>query len=180
MKLEELLEKVENDTIAKEHIFEYFQVKNIEGFELVFEDLAKNLKVSLEYINTSFPFIFTAREKENFNPIEEKFYYYSTVLPGLYGIEQKLINAIARAFGVFETILMFERIFKHKEEIKYYDSLYKNYVEHRQSLSTIAKAGLDKMSQFLDEKMDKLDMNDLRKLGKEIMGEFNNIVKEKS
>lgn len=174
MTLEELNDKVQKDEIAAEDIFEYFQVRNIEGLEIALEEKCKVVNPRMDYINASFPFIFAAREGE-YNPVQERFFYFTTVLPSFYDIQPEEVNAIARAFGVFPVILMFDRIFKDKEEIKYYNELLKDYYEHKQSLSRVMQEGFKDLAKFLDDKLKDFKLEDLKDLGDKVLGEVSNL-----
>lgn len=174
MTLEELNEKVKKDEITPEDIFEYFQVRNIEGLEMALEEKSKVVNPRMDYINTSFPFIFEAREGE-YNPVQERFFYFTTVLPSFYDIQPEEVNAMARAFGVFNLILMLDRIFKDKEEIKYYNELLKNYYEQKESLSKIMQQGFKDLAKFLDDKLKDFKLEDLQKLGDKVLGEVSNL-----
>jgi hypothetical protein len=179
MTKEELLKKVEDDKITKEDVLEYFQVKNIDGLSFALEEMTKDLNVNLDYINTSFSFIYAAKEKEMYNPVEEKFYYYSMILAGLYSIDTKLVNAIARGIGVFQTIMILDKSFSQREEVKYYENLYNDYVAQRQSLAIILSEISKDLLEFLEAKVSNLKLEDLQTLGKKILEEANKLVKDK-
>lgn len=174
MTLEELNEKVKKDEIAAQDIFEYFQVRNIEGLEMALEEKSKVVNPRMDYITASFPFIFAARKGE-YNPVQEKFFYFTTVLPSFYDIQPEEVNAMARAFGVFNLILMLDKIFKDRDEIKYYNELLKNYYEHQESLSRVMQEGFKDLTKFLDEKLKDFKLEDLQKLGDKVLGEVGNL-----
>jgi len=174
MTLEELNDKVKKDEIKTEDIFQYFGVRNMEGLEMAIEEKARVVAPRIDYINASFPFIFAAREGQ-YNPVQEKFFYFTTVLPSFYDIQPEEVNAMARAFGVFPTILMLDRIFKDREEIKYYNELLKDYYEYKESLSRVMQEGFKDIAKFLDNKLKDFKLEDLQNLGDKVLGEVSNL-----
>jgi hypothetical protein len=175
MNREELLEKLKAEgPISKEDLFAYFNVKNVEGLEVVLYDKSKEAKVNMEYINSSFVILYQLRKKEFYNPVEERFYFFSLILPGLYGFLPEEVNLLGRSLGVFEAIMFLDSVFEEKAEIKYYEKMYQNFINNKNDLSIFLERQVDTVYEFLSEKMKDLKMEDLEKLGKNIMGELNN------
>jgi hypothetical protein len=180
MNREELLEKLKAEgPISKEDLFAYFNVKNIEGLEAALYEKSKDLKVNLEYINSSFVILFELHKREFFNPVEERFYYFSLLLPGLYDFLPEDINLIGRSLGAFEAIMMLDRVFEDRNEIKYYEKLYQKYLTNKNNVALLLDKHLENISKFLVEKLQNIKMEDLEKLGKNVLGELDKITKDR-
>lgn len=175
MNKEEILKKIELNTITKQDLFDYYAVKNVQGLEIVLDEKMKELKTDNNFIGTLFPFVFKARDAEEFSPLAEKFYMFSVALPGLYGIPSEEVNILARGLGLFEACMLLENLLSEKPEFKYLHKLYVEYVQHRMSVGVIVKGGLEYITDFLDKKLKDMKMEDLQKLAKGVVSEFNNI-----
>jgi hypothetical protein len=175
MNREELLEKLKAEgPISKEDLFAYFNVKNLEALDMSIYERSKELKVNMEYINSSFVILYELHKKEFYSPIEERFYFFSLILPGLYGFLPEEVNLLGRSLGVFEAIMFLDNIFKYKPEIQYYEKMYKNYLDNKNNLSIFLQQQSKMLYEFVSEKAKDLKMEDLEKLGKNIIGELNN------
>lgn len=175
MTREEILKKIEMNTILKEDIYLYYGVKNIQGLEIALEEKMKELKTNNDYIGTFFPFVFKARQEKEFSPLAEKFYMFSVAMPALYGIGSDEVNILARGLGLFEACMLLENLLKDKPEFKYLKEMYQDYVAHRNSVGVILEAGLDNITDFLDKKLKDMKMEDLQKLAKGVVEQFNNL-----
>jgi hypothetical protein len=70
--------------------------------------------------------------------------------------------------------MFLDSVFEEKAEIKYYEKMYQNFINNKNDLSIFLERQVDTVYEFLSEKMKDLKMEDLEKLGKNIMGELNN------
>lgn len=171
MTMEELTQLSKEGKITQEDMFKHFGVRNIEGLEMAIEEKSKDVQPRIEYMNSTFAFIYGAREDEDYNPVTEKFFYFTTVIPALYPFEPEEINALAKAFGVYQIIMMLDRIFKDKPEIIYYNGLLQNYINNKENLSRVVEKGIKDFVKFLDDKLKDLTLQDIENLGNKVMGE---------
>jgi hypothetical protein len=111
--------------------------------------------------------------------VEERFYYFSLLLPGLYGFLPEDINLIGRSLGAFEAIMMLDRVFEDRDEIKYYEKLYQKYLTNKNNVALLLDKHLENISKFLVEKLQNIKMEDLEKLGKNVLGELDKITKDR-
>jgi hypothetical protein len=178
MTLEELLATVKEGTTTKENVFSYFGVRNIEGLEIVLEEKTKEVIGRLDYVSSGFEYVYTAREKEVYNPIEEQYLYFLTVLPGFYKIEPEEINALIKGLGTIEGVMLLDKVFSDKKEMKYFNKLYVDYLAERRNIYRLLDQGINKFNAFLDEKIGNLNMEELKKMGQELVGELSKIKPE--
>lgn len=177
MTKEQIVEKLEKDTIKAEDVYAYYEVRNIDGLEIALEQKLKVVKVNDEYINGSFKFIFEAKEKEEYNPIQEKYYFFSTMLPALYGTSSEEVSILIRGIGLFQTMMLLDKILAGKPEVEYYKHLYNMYQEKQFSLALTIQSGLEGLLKLLEERTKNLNMEDLKELGKNVLGELDKFTK---
>jgi hypothetical protein len=179
MDKQELIKRIQKGAADENDLFAYYGVRNIDGFVAAIEDKTKTVKVNIEYLNGSFEFIFKARLKEEgYNPLEEKFYYYSMVLSSLYGFDLEEINIIITSLGLFKTSMLFDKIFKEREEVKYFDYLYKMYLDNQTGLKYVLKENADKLIKKIFDSLEQFKMEDLEKISNTVLKEIQKISKE--
>jgi hypothetical protein len=179
MTKQEILERIQKGVADTDDLFDYYNVKNIDTFEMTLAEKTKNVNVNLEYLNGAFDFIYKAREKDVYNPIEEKFYYYSMLLSSLYGMQLDEINIIVRTLGLFQSCMLFDKIYKDKPETIYFADLYKTYVDNQTSLRSVVEEYYKKLSKLLSENLKNFKMEDLEKLGESVLSELDKLPKNK-
>jgi hypothetical protein len=177
MTKEQIIEKIKENKITEKDLFEYYEVKNLEGFEMALEEKIKETKINIEYINGAFKFIFEAREQEEYNPLQEKYYFFSAIFPAMYGISAEEINIIVRAFGLYKAVMVLDEVLKEKPEIIYFKQLYKMYEERRTNMSLMLEKSLAGIIKLLDERTKDMDMEKLKKLGETVLEEMNKFSK---
>jgi hypothetical protein len=178
MTLEELLQTVEENKTTQEDVLKYFEVRNLDGLEIILEEKAAKPVFRLEFINESFEYIYAARNKEKYNPIEEEFFSFLAALPGLFDIEPEEINAIAKGLGLMETIIMLDKIFSKTKEFKYFEKMYAKYVAEKTNMYKLLDRSINELTKFLDDKIGNLNMDDLKKMGDELVSGLSKIKPE--
>jgi hypothetical protein len=176
MKKEEILLKIEEGSATLQDLFAYYDVRNLEGLEMAFEQKFGEPKVDLNYVIEGPAFIYKSRQKDNYNPLEEKMFFFSIVFAAFYGMAVDESTIILRSMGLFEGAMMLDKILEDKPEIKYFKHLYEMYIEKQNDLSYIVKEGVDKMLDFLNTNADKINMEELKKLGDTVMAEANKLL----
>lgn len=159
MTKEEVLQLIEKNEFTIKEMFAFYGVKNIDGLEAYFESVFDKMDVNNEYIINSFKFIFSVREGENFNPLEERYRFYGMILPGLYGIPTEHLQILVAGLGLFKAVFMLDKLLQQKEEVKYFNELYKEYMNEMYSIGRTA----NKYVKFLDKTLSEF----LAKNGKE-------------
>lgn len=175
MTLEEALQKVENKDFKEADLFEYFGVKNKSGLEVYLEDKLNKPIVNNDFIISSFKFIYDQRLKDNYNPVEEDYLMTAMILKSFYMIDSDELKIIADVYGAFRTVFMINDFIKDIAEIKYFKSMYKQYVDKNESVSTVLKDSFKDLNNFLISKTKDLDIEDLKKMQKtleETMGKL--------
>jgi hypothetical protein len=175
MTKEEILERIEKGVVDQTDLFDYYKVKNSEGLEMEIEEKIKKVKVNLEYLNGAFEFIFTARTKEAFNPLEEKFYFYSMLFPSLYGVALDEVNIIVRSLGLFQSCFMFDKIFENKSEYKYFQKLYQMFIDTKNSPRVLVDEYFNKVSTLVKNSIEELNIEKLQKVSDSIFEELNKV-----
>jgi hypothetical protein len=175
MTKEEILERIEKGVVDQTDLFDYYKIKNLEGLEMVIEEKIKKVKVNLEYLNGAFEFIFTARTKEAFNPLEEKFYFYSMLFPSLYGVALDEVNIIVRSLGLFQSCFMFDKIFENKSEYKYFQKLYQMFIDTKNSPRVLVDEYFNKVSTLVKNSIEELNIEKLQKVSDSIFEELNKV-----
>lgn len=176
MTREEILKKIELQEAKEKDLIEYLGVRNIEGVEVALEEKFSKPEPNMNYIYEGFEFIYKAREQEKYSPLEEKYRYYSIVLPAFYGTQANEAAIITGTLGVFEGLMLLERLLKDKEEVKYFETLYAMYISKRTDVALVFEKYSEKALNFIAEKMDNLKIEDLQKLGNVVMSEIEKLV----
>jgi hypothetical protein len=175
MTKEEILKKIELQQAEEKDLFEYYGIRNKEGLELVLEEKFSKPLVNINYIYQGFDFIYKCRLEENYNPMEEKFRYFSIVLPAFYQMETIEVAIITGTMGVFEGIMFLDNLLKDRVEVKYFDNLYKLYLNRKADVGIILEENFNKLNKLIDEKMSKLKIEDLKNLGDLVMKEIEKV-----
>lgn len=163
MTKQELLQKTQNDKITKEEVFEYFGVKNIDGLESVFAQKFDVANDNLSFLDGSLPYIYSFREKENFNPIEEQYMLYGIAAQGIYGVDMDEISIINGYFGPFRTLMMLEAILKDKPEVVFFEKMYNKYIARVEDMSYILVKGMRQILDFASKNLQNVDPEGLSK-----------------
>ena len=166
MTLEEALKKVENKDFKEADLFEYFGVKNKSGFEVFLEDKLNRPMVNNDFIISSFKFIYDQRLKDNYNPVEEDYLMTAMILKSFYMIDSDELKIIADVYGAFRAVFMINDFIKDIAEIKYFKSMYKQYVDKHESVAAVLKDSFKDLNNFLINKTKDLDIEDLKKMQK--------------
>lgn len=151
MTKEEVLEIIEKNEFTLEKMFEFYEVKNIDGLEAYLESRFDNIAVNNEYLVNSFKFMFETREKEDFNPLEEKYRYYAMILPGVFSIPSEHVEILVAGMGLFPAIMMLERLLQEKPEVQYFNKLYKEYTTEMYSIGRATQKLIKLVEKTLDE-----------------------------
>jgi hypothetical protein len=176
MTKEEAMQLIEKKEFTIKDLFEVYSVKNIEGLEAYLEMRFDNIDVNNEYLVNSFKFIFETRDSENFNPLEEKYRYYAMILPGLFGMTPDNMQILVAGLGLFKTILILEKLLQEKEEVKYFDYLYKQYINEMYSIGRTANKYVKLLDKTLSEFLKSNDKDSLINILQEFLKEKTNLL----
>jgi len=179
MELKELLEKAQERTISKEEVFEYFGVKNMEGLESVLSMKFDQPKESLSFLDGSLQFIYEAREKTEYNPIEEMYMFYGICAQGIYNVPMDEISILNGYFGAFRVLMMLENILKNKPEVNFFWGLYQKFIQRKEDMSYILKEGIKQVVDFAMKNLGDLDEEKLSVLLTEFKQKAEELIKEK-
>jgi hypothetical protein len=160
MTLKELTAKIEEKTATKKDLFEFYQIKNEEVLLFALEEKMKDVKQNSDLLNTSFTFIYEARKKKEFNPLEELYFFYAVLVKALYNIDSDEVRAMSSLLGTFKTIMMLDELLENKKEVIFFKKMYKNYVERTESvyvkLNDFMAALTKVIEDFSPEKLEKI------------------------
>lgn len=170
MTKEEVLQIIEKNEFTLAKMLEFYEVKNIDGLEVYFENRFDNVSINNEYLVNSFKFMFETREKEDFNPLEEKYRYYAMLLPGLYSIPSEHVEILVAGMGLFGAIMMLEKLLQGKVEVEYFNKLYKEYINEMYSIGR----STNKLIKLLDKTLSDFLANNGKEKLSEIVKEFIN------
>lgn len=170
MLLEELKKKVENKEATENDLFDYFQVKNIEGLESLLDlKMSGRNNQNKEYMYNGFKYIYQQRVNSEFNPLEERYMLLAIAAKALYNFDLEEFTMIFDILGVFNAIFILNNIMEEKEEYRFFVHLYKEYVNSKEGFMAIADTILDKLVSKLDSVMKDTNIEDIQKL----LEEFN-------
>lgn len=169
MTKEEVMQLIQKKEFTQKELFEFYEVRNIDGLETYLQSRFDTIDVNNEYLVNSFKFIFETREAENFNPLEEKYRYYAMLLPGLFGINPDNIQILVAGLGLFKTILILDKLLQEKEEVKYFDGLYKQYIDEMYSIGRTANKYVKLLDKTLSDFLSKNGTDSLSKIVQEFL-----------
>lgn len=155
MTIQEAVQLMKEEKFTEKELLEYYDIKSLDGLESVLELKFDKESYNEKFINQSFEFIFETRKSEKYNPLEEKYRFYSMVLPGLFGIYPEEVQMLSIVLGLFQTMMILENILKNKPSVIYFTNLYDQYVKTELSIEKIIMFSLKdldvKISKFLTE-----------------------------
>jgi hypothetical protein len=134
MNTEEILQKVENNTFKEKDLLDYYGIKSIEALEFALDEKFKAVTQKGDFLNSAFKYIYNVRKDADYNPIEEKYFFYAMVLQGLYNIGTEEIRILAAGIGAFKAVIILEKVLGQKEEVLFFEKMYKAYVEKTESI----------------------------------------------
>ena len=169
MTKEEAMQLIEKKEFTQKELFEFYEVRNIQGLETYLESRFDVIDVNNEYLVNSFKFIFETRESEAFNPLEERYRYYAMLLPGLFGINPDNMQILVAGLGLFKTILILDKLLQEKEEVKYFNNLYKEYVNEMYSIGRTANKYVKLLDKTLVDFLNKNGTESLSKIVQEFL-----------
>lgn len=169
MTKEEAMQLIEKKEFTQKELFEFYEVRNIQGLETYLESRFDIIDVNNEYLVNSFKFIFETRESEAFNPLEERYRYYAMLLPGLFGINPDNMQILVAGLGLFKTILILDKLLQEKEEVKYFNNLYKEYVNEMYSIGRTANKYVKLLDKTLVDFLNKNGTESLSKIVQEFL-----------
>jgi hypothetical protein len=169
MTKEEVLKMIEAGEFTIKEMYEFYEVKNQAGLETYLESRFDEVNVNNEYVVNSFKFMFETRESEVFNPLEEKYRYYAMVLPGIYSIPSEHVQIMVAGMGLFKAMLMLEKLLQEREEVKYFDSLYKEYIKEMYSIGRTANKYVKLLDKTLSEFLSNNGKETIEKLVKDFI-----------
>jgi hypothetical protein len=176
MTKEEVMQLIEKKEFTQKELFEFYEVRNIEGLETYLEGRFDIIDVNNEYLVNSFKFIFETRESEAFNPLEERYRYYAMLLPGLFGINPDNMQILVAGLGLFKTILILDKLLQEKEEVKYFNNLYKEYVNEMYSIGRTANKYVKLLDKTLVDFLNKNGTESLSKVVEEFLQARGNLL----
>jgi len=138
MTKEEVLQLVQKGELTEKEMLEFYEVKNRQGLETLFEMKFDKLDFNNEFLVNSFKFMFETREGDQFNPLEEKYRHYAMILPGLFGIPSEHVQILVAGLGLFAAMMMLDKLLKEKEEVQYFNGLYEEYKKEMYSIGRTA------------------------------------------
>lgn len=166
-KVDILKEVVAEKELTEKDLFNKIGVKNFEGFESFLEMSFEKPKLSPSFLEDSFRYIYEARSKETYNPIEERYMLHGAIASAIYGFDLEIISLMSKVFGAFKTVFLLEKYLNNKEEAEYFKQLYKDYVNNKESLTTVIKEGIVELALWLEQQAGKINIEDLQKIAKE-------------
>jgi hypothetical protein len=178
MTKQEAIQLIEKKEFTIKELFEVYEVKNIDGLEAYLEIRFDKIDINNEYLVNSFKFIFETRESENFNPLEEKYRYYAMILPGLFGIDPDNMQILVAGLGLFKAVLMLDKILQEKEEIKYFNNLYKEYVNEMYSIGRTANKYVKLLDNTLKDFLQKNNKESLSEVVKDFINAKDSLLKK--
>jgi len=168
MTKEEVLKMIEEKTFTIKDMYEFYEVKNQVGLEVYLESRFDKMDINNEYLVNAFRFMFEARSSENFNPLEEKYRYFAMILPGLYGIPSEHVEILVAGMGLFGAIMMLDKLLENKDEVIYFDLMYKEYINEMYSIGRTA----NKYVKLLDKTLNEFLENNGREKLAEVVKQF--------
>jgi ERCC4-related helicase len=159
MTKEEILQKTEDKTVTQKDLLDYYKIKNIESLEFALQETFKEITQTGDFLNAAFKYIYNSRLSKDYNPIEEKYFFYAMVAQGFYNFPAEEIRIIASVIGAFQTVILLERLLENKEEVLFFTKMYKQYVEKIESpylkLNEILDSVNKALADFSPEKLQK-------------------------
>jgi hypothetical protein len=134
MTKEQVLQKIEEKIFTEKDLMEYYQIKSLDALEFALEEKFKVVTKKGDFLNSAFSYIYTNRIQQDYNPIQERYFFYAMVLQGLYGIDSDEITIIAYIIGAFKTVMLLEKLLEKKEEVIFFQKLYNQYIEKTESV----------------------------------------------
>jgi hypothetical protein len=169
MTKEEVLQMIENKEFTLKKMLEFYEVKNQDGLEAYLESRFDKVEINNQYLVSSFKFMFETREKEDYNPIEEKYRYYAMVLPGLFGVPSEHLEILSAGMGLFAALMMLDKLLQNKEEVKYFNGLYQEYIKEMYSVGRTANKYVKLLDKTLSEFLENNGKEKLAELVKEFV-----------
>lgn len=160
----ELKEKITKQEATEADLFDYFQVKNIQGLEMHLYEKFKIEKHNNQYLLTGFKSIFSDLNYENYNPLQEEYMFYFIVTKGIYDFPSEDYNFMIDILGVFKTLEIMKSVLMEKDSVKYYKELYKNYLDKTFNMNILINSGIDKILKFLDKAFQEMNKENLNEM----------------
>jgi hypothetical protein len=179
MELKDLLEKAQARTITKEEVFQYYGVTNLEGLESVLALKFDNPKETLSFLDGSLDFIYTARKKKDYSPIEENYMLYGICAQGIYGVSMDEISILNGYFGAFRVLMILDAILKDKPEILFFKKLYKEYIERKENIVYTLTEGVQQLLDFAIKNLGNLDEGKLNSMINDFQKTAGDLFKDK-
>lgn len=179
MELVQLLEKAKQRTITKEEVFEHYGVTNMEGLESALSLKFDNPKETLSFLDGSLDFIYTARAKKDYSPIEENYMFYGICAEGIYGVSMDEISILNGYFGAFRVLMMLDAILKDKPEVVFFKKLYKEFVERKENMVYTLTEGVRELVDFAVKNLGGLDEGKLTDMLNEFQKSAGDLFKDK-
>lgn len=177
MTKEEVLETIAKNEFTLAKMFEFYEVKNQDGLEAYFETRFDKVDFNNEYVINAFKFMFETRQKEDFNPLEEKYRYYAMVLPGIYGIPSEHVEILVAGMGLFTAMIMLEKLLQGKVEVEYFNKLYKEYINEMYSIGRATDKVVKLIGKTLDDFLKNNGAEKLNSIVKEFINAKDDLLK---
>jgi hypothetical protein len=175
MTIQEAAELIKESKFTEKELLQYYQIKSLDGLEPALEIKFDKENYNENFISSSFEFIFETRKSLKYNPLEEKYRFYSMVLPGLFGIYAEEVQMLAIVLGLFQTVMLLENILKEKDSVKYYKELYETYVKTELSIEKTVMVSLRDLEKTITDFLSKNDTEKLKTMLKDIVAKVEEI-----
>jgi ERCC4-related helicase len=151
MNKEQAIQKIENKTFLQEDLLAYYQIKTVEALEFALEEKFKQVTQTGDFLNSAFKYVYDSRKVDQYNPIEEKYIFYAMILQGLYNLDSDEIRIIAAGIGAFKTVMLLDKILGQKEEVVFFEHMYKKYIERIENVYLKLNDILGSLNKFLND-----------------------------
>ena len=121
--------------------------------------------------------MFETREKEDFNPLEEKYRYYAMLFSGLYSIPSEHVEILVAGMGLFGAIMMLARLLQGKVEVEYFNKLYKEYINEMYSIGRPTTKLIKLVEKTLDDFLKNNGAEKLNTIVKEFINAKDDLLK---
>jgi hypothetical protein len=175
MTIQEAAALIKEGKFTEKELLEYYQIKTLDGLEPALEIKFDKESYNESFISSSFEFIFETRKSLKYNPLEEKYRFYSMVLPGLFGIYAEEVQMLAIILGLFQTVMLLEKILKEKDSVKYYKELYETYIKTELSIEKTVMVSLRDLEKTITDFLSKNDTEKLKTMLKDIVAKVEEI-----
>lgn len=150
----------------------------VDEFRLKMSNLAATDVLTLENINNANVYhgikaIYDKAVLESFNPLEEEVFFWGIFLNALYDFSFEEVSKISDEIGLFRMLFILENAFEDAPAKVFFRKLYNQYYERQTKTGYI----LEKAIKGMADKIDQLNIEDLKPLAQELNASIEKMVK---